>query len=303
LTTIDFELKNENRIGLDIAKGLRWERKPRDYIFPGFKTKTIGALFAPGGTGKSFLALELAIAIANNQADIAGFQPTSEGKVLYVNAEDDEDELNDRLSCCGERINPSLDEIIDENLIILPAMGGLQDYGWRSSKGEVSKELIDLIDFAKGYRLIILDTLTRFHRLNENDNGQMSQLLGNLEYVVKQTGASLLFIHHTNKAAAKDGELCGQLAARGADAIISNIRYAAFLHKMTGDEANKYGIDQNRQGFYLRFGVAKQNNGQPQSDRWLERKEGGVLLPVDLVSKTETNKTSRKERKIEKYYL
>jgi RecA-family ATPase len=296
MTTYDYVQSRQPKSFLNVADGLRMVRQPIDFIYPGFKARSAGVLFAQGGTGKSFLALELAIAVANNQADIAGFQPKGEGQVLYVNAEDDEEELCNRLSWIGERIHPSLDEKIARNLQIEPAMGIFKDFGWRSTDGCVSEELMSLAEYARGYRLIILDTLNRFHHLNENDNGQMSQFIGNLEFVVRLTGAAVLFMHHTNKTAIRNGDGDSQAAARGADAIISNVRHAAFLSKMTIDEAKSYGIDPERKDFFLRFGIAKQNSGLPLPDRWLERKEGGVLLPVELLKAKQPIKERNRAR-------
>jgi RecA-family ATPase len=278
-----------------MAKTLRAPRLPKDFIIPGFKVGTLGALIAPGGTGKSFLALELAMAVASPLADVAGFNPSRPGKVLYVNGEDPEDELADRVSWIGERIPPEADQMLVENLRIVPAMGSLLDFGKRpaSEDERISQDLADLIENAKGCRLIIIDTLTRFHRMNENDNGQMSQLLANFEHVMARTGAALLFIHHTNKASAKDGDTDNQAAARGADALMAHCRFAAYMVKMTEDEAGKYDMDPANRGFYLRFGVSKQNYGLSQEERWFERKEGGVLMPITLTPNPNTQRSKR----------
>ncbi len=43
-----------------------WETEPpkSDFVLPGFLAGTVGALFATGATGKSFLALEAALGVA-----------------------------------------------------------------------------------------------------------------------------------------------------------------------------------------------------------------------------------------------
>jgi hypothetical protein len=72
---------------------------------------------------------------------------------------------------------------------------------------------------------------------------------------------------------------------------------------MTTDEAPSYGITPERSGYYLRFGMAKLNYGLPQEERWFERKEGGVLLPVDLpLIKTTPLNTPKKENNNGKFH-
>ncbi|WP_223925548.1 helicase RepA family protein, partial [Aeromonas caviae] len=37
-----------------------------------------------------------------------------------------------------------------------------------------------------------------------------------------------------------------------------------------------------RRGFFVRFGVSKQNYDATPLDQWYERRDGGVLVPVEL---------------------
>ena len=55
---------------------------------------------------------------------------------------------------------------------------------------------------------------------------------------------------------------------------------AGFLQKMTEADAAKFSINDRQR--YVKFGICKQNYDLTPPDRWMERKEGGVLLPVDL---------------------
>jgi RecA-family ATPase len=268
----------------------------RDEIIPGFTVGTVGSFVAPGGTGKSFLALELALAVASPLADVAGFMPPRQGKTLYLNAEDPQVETGLRLAWLGERLSPEAKKAVDENFFMGSAYGSLIDLGKKPDGNNSDKSDIEQLanDFCN-YRLIILDTLTRFHSLDENNNGQMAVLISHLEHLARETGAAVLFLHHTNKASIRGGDLDSQAASRGANVLTANIRYSAYLVKMTETEANGYGIAKDRRNFYLRFGVAKQNYGLPQKDRWLERREGGVLVPVELLpERIKTNKMPRK---------
>jgi hypothetical protein len=78
-----------------------------------------------------------------------------------------------------------------------------------------------------------------------------------------------------------------QQAARGASALVDNARWGGYLCRMSAAESARLAdagrpIGPERRGYYLRFGVSKQNYGILPLERWYERQEGGVLLPVVL---------------------
>jgi hypothetical protein len=58
--------------------------------------KTVTLFGGDGGTGKSLLALQLAVAVAAGTAWIG--KPVSHGRVIFLSAEDDDDELHRRLN-------------------------------------------------------------------------------------------------------------------------------------------------------------------------------------------------------------
>lgn len=61
-------------MALDIMAAFTNEPPELDFIWPGFLAGTVGALVAPGATGKSFFALEAAMSIACSVAggDLVG---------------------------------------------------------------------------------------------------------------------------------------------------------------------------------------------------------------------------------------
>ena len=147
-----------------------------------------------------------------------------------------------------------------------------------------------MVEYCAGARLVVFDTLSRIHQLDENSNGDMAYLVSTLEHIADKTGAGILYLHHVSKGSSSAGQADQQHAARGASALIDNARWSAYVARMTDQEAEKLSdrIDRqpigDRRGFYVRFGENKQNYGVDQPARWFERREGGVLMPVDLVS-------------------
>lgn len=273
-------------MAIDIMEAFTNEPPELDFIWTGFLAGTVGALVAPGATGKSFLALEAAMSIACSVAggDVVNFEPQRTGRVVYLAGEDPQSALVRRVHAIGQHVNQSARQSIAENLALEPIMG-------KRLNVMDDRHLSRIIDYSTGARLIVLDTLSRIHQLDENSNGDMARLVATLEYIAATTGAAVLYLHHVNKGSARDGQTDQQQAARGASALIDNARWCGYIVKMTEDEAKQLSdrdydrqpIGNDRRGFFVRFGVSKQNYDVTPSDRWYQRQHGGVLLPVELV--------------------
>lgn len=147
-------------------------------------------------------------------------------------------------------------------------------------------------------RLVILDTLRAFHQADENNAGEMSQVISRLRMLANLTNAAIVFLHHTSKGLAVSGQGDLQQASRGSSVLTDNIRWQAFLSGMSKEESQKMsartdgkpiGEDYRRQ--YVRYGISKQNYGAPEQERWLYRRDGGILEPVHL-KPAASNKTT-----------
>jgi len=207
-------------MAIDIMASFQEEPPTLDFIWPGFLSGTVGALVAPGATGKSFWALEAAMAVACSVAggDVLNLKPRHSGRVVYLAGEDPEPALVRRVHAIGQHLNQNAREAIAENLTLEAIMGkrfNIMDERHRARVVEVCTDA----------RLIVLDTLSRIHTMDENSNGDMAALVATLEYVAAQTRASVLYLHHVNKGSARDGQLDQQQAARGASALIDNARW------------------------------------------------------------------------------
>lgn len=271
---------------IDIRSAFEKSPPDLDFIWPGFLAGTVGALVAPGATGKSFWTLEAAMAIACSVAggDVVNLRPQHAGRVVYLAGEDPEPALVRRVHAIGLHINQPAREAIAENLILLPIMGAMLNV-------MDDHHLARIIKRCAGARLIVLDTLSRIHNLDENSNGDMARLVATLEHVAASTGASVLYLHHVSKVSAREGLIDQPQAARGASALIDNARWCGFVARMTEDEARRLSdraydrqpIGNDRRSFFVRFGVSKQNYDATPLDQWYERRDGGVLVPVELV--------------------
>lgn len=289
-------------MAIDLRAAFENEPPVLDFIWPGFLAGTVGALVAPGATGKSFWALEAAMSVACGATvecgivggDLVGLAPASAGRVVYLAGEDPEVVLVGRIHAVGQHLSQQARDAIAENLIIEPIMGkGLNIVNER--------HLARVIEYCAGARLIVLDTLSRIHNLDENSNGEMAQLVAKLERVAVSTGASVLYLHHVSKGSARDGQADQQQAVRGASVLVDNVRWCGFVAKMTEREAvelsdrlyDRQPIGIDRRVHFVRFGVSKQNYDATPVDRWYSRHSGGVLLPVGLLDTKQDNGKGR----------
>lgn len=260
-------------MAIDIMRAFEEEPKPLDFVLPGMLAGSVGALVSPGGAGKSMLVLQIAATLAGGP-DLLRLGQHDTGRVVYLPAEDPEPALHHRLHALGRHVAPEYREAVAENLLIEPLVGyeiDILDDAWMQM----------LVDVAADSRLLILDTLRRFHRAEENDSGDMARVVGRLERIATETGCSIVFLHHSSKAAALQGQGDQQQASRGSSVLTDNIRWQAFMAGMTRAEAEDHGVSGDERRQYVKWGVSKQNYGLPVPERWLRRADGGVLLPAD----------------------
>lgn len=260
---------------IDVAAAFADEPKPLDFVLPGMLAGTVGALVSPGGAGKSMMALQLSALVAGG-IDLIGFDTQiPQGRVVILAAEDPVEALIHRLHALGTRMDPQRRELMAHGVDILPLLG----YGFDVMAPDW---LAWILEQAQGTRLLIIDTLRRVHTLDENDGGSMAALLAQLERIVHLTGCTILFLHHSSKAAALQGQGDMQQASRGSSVLVDNIRWQSYMAAMSREEAKTFDVDEERRGFFVRWGVSKQNYGKPVQECWLQRHDGGVLLPASL---------------------
>lgn len=266
-------------MAIDILHAFENEPPPLDFVLPGLLAGTVGAMVSPGGAGKSMLALELAVLVTTG-TDVSGFGQGVQrhtGKVAFLAAEDPADAIRHRLHALGQHLGPGVREQFAMDCIIEP-LAGLQ--------ADINKP--DWLEFveamASGRRLLFLDTLRRFHNFDENDSGQMAQLIGILEGVAHRTGCAVVFLHHASKAAALNGQGDMQQASRGSSVLVDNVRWQMFLAGCSKAEASTLEVDDVMRAYFVRTGTSKQNYGPPTGEVWLRRGDGGILIPAEFAT-------------------
>lgn len=145
----------------------------------------VSLLVGPPNVGKSFISMGLALAIAEAQSDFLGQKLRSSGSVLYIDEENPVDVVYHRLLSLGMtakgkdnihyyhrqgiRLDRNPEKVLDDALLIKP-------------------------------ELIVIDSLTRFHSVDENSSGTINQLFNEaIMPLARETGASVVLLHHTKK--------------------------------------------------------------------------------------------------------
>lgn len=275
-----------------------FENKPpvMQCLWPKFLLGTVGALVAPGATGKSFWALQAAMAVACDVpgGDLLGLKPEVHGRVHYIAGEDPEIAIMHRIHSLGAHLSDEARQSIAKNFSIESAVGQPQNLMNPEQRG-------GLIEKCHGMKLIVIDTLSRVHQMDENSNGEMGALITILEHIAIKTGASVLYLHHVSKTAIREGSADQQSASRGASALTNQPRWCAFMSRMSIDEAKVFS---DRPGgtsigdsldLYVKHGSTKENYAQKDPAVWYKRSEGGVLLPV-ILHRIEKASSTRRER-------
>ena len=160
---------------------------------------TLTMLSAHGGSGKTWLALNIAVNIAIEGA-----------KVLYWTKEDSAGYLKSRLNILIEHFYKNKQDVINQNIYFSDSASAISSYHFF---------LLEKHNFD----VLILDPLLSFFIDsfdNENDNVQARKFISMLVNESQKRKITTLLIHHHNKS--KDSEF----KARGASAFLDSSRLA-----------------------------------------------------------------------------
>jgi RecA-family ATPase len=158
----------------------------------------VDSLWARAGVGilggapkccKSWLALEIAVAVTSGQRCLHRFAVGDSGPALLYMAEDAAPVVKARL--CGICRHRGLDlNKLDIHLITAAAL--------RLDRAQDQSRLRDAVACYKP-RLLVLDPFVRLHRIDENDAGQVSALLGYLRELQRELDVAIMVVHHARK--------------------------------------------------------------------------------------------------------
>ena len=170
----------------------RKEFPPISYVVPGLIPEGLSILAGRPKVGKSWLALDVGIAVAAERVCLGERRPTS-GDVLYAALEDN-----------PRRLQRRIDKILSPVSAEWPKRLTLATTWRRLDKGGVD----DVVQWADGVtnpRLCILDILAGVRPIRTRDGyTEDYESLAALHRMANERGLAVLVLHHTRKMEAED---------------------------------------------------------------------------------------------------
>ena len=142
---------------------------------------------------KSFLALDLAVAVASGTPCLRHFPVSRPGRVLLYAAEDALHIVRRRLEGICAAADVSLQEL-DVHVITYPTV--------RLDLPADRARLEQTVEQLKP-RLLVLDPFVRLHRIDENASGEVAPLLAYLRELQRRHNLAVLVVHHAKKGAGR----------------------------------------------------------------------------------------------------
>lgn len=209
----------------------------------------VGFIYGEGGSYKSLAALWLVviracIEINNSLRWLARFEVQC-GKSIFFSAEDVEIDLHHRTpailnSIHAERIEIPLSayqNIVSENCLIVSREQWVADgeLFLIDENGNRTRKYYQVVDLIKtfGASLVIFETLSRIANVDENDNRAAARVVGVLEMLRDDTGATILCIAHSSKVnRGGKTDTHGQNGMRGGGAFMDNARFGLWFRAL-----------------------------------------------------------------------
>jgi hypothetical protein len=201
-------------VGIDLDELLALDIPEPRYVVEKLIPEGVSILGGKPKQGKSFLMLEVALAIALGEKAL-GSLAVEPGHVLYLALEDSRKRLKKRC----QRIMESRGWPPTGKLKLVTANEWPRMGGGKPGEGGLEK-LREWLSAHRDTKLVIVDTLAKFRPLSHRDATYASDygVVGDIKAVADEFGVALSIVHHLRKAGADDpvDQLSGTLGIGGA---------------------------------------------------------------------------------------
>jgi RecA-family ATPase len=190
---------------LPVINPADWQGKdipPRNWIVGDWIPEgAVTLLSGDGGTGKSLLALQLAVAVSTGERWLS--LPTITGNALVLAAEDESDELHRRLFDVATALGRPLADL--DRLRIIAAAGydaALFEADEGAARGVWTRRFLQLGDLVRTHvpRVVILDTSADLYAANENARRQVKQFINGLARLAMEMRCGIVLLSHPSRA-------------------------------------------------------------------------------------------------------
>jgi hypothetical protein len=221
---------------------------PRDWLYGRvYIRKFVSGMIAPGGVGKTSLALVEALAMVTGKP-LLGLAPRKPLKVAVWNGEDPREEIDRRIAAIcihygitdadiGDRLTVHTSrEVTDEQDRLIIAR--LEPNGLVVQVPVVKKVIKEIK--AGDIDVTIIDPFISSHRVSENSNDAIDVVIKQWNLIAENANCGVMLIHHSRKVA-PGMERTGE-DARGASALRDGVRVLRVANQMDEAFAIKNGV-------------------------------------------------------------
>lgn len=240
----------------------------------------IALLAAPGGMGKSSLAVGIAVSVATGRRLLADKIYGTELSALYINAEDSKIEIQRRAwAFCLHHSVAEHDlarfKVLATDDWQVQQLSFLKNDKSTSILNQTSIDYFETLLSELRPDVVVLDPLVALcGGGNLNDNAAMSLVMRALKRLANKFDCAILILHHTRKG----GDLSNAESIGGASAIVNLARRAIMAMPMTVDEAKVMGVLPSERHSFFRV-IASKSNLVARSDQTPWYKLSSVTLP------------------------
>jgi hypothetical protein len=171
-----------------------------------WSAQAVGIIGGEPKCGKSFLALDLAVAVASGTACLRRFPTQQPGTVLLFAAEDPPQIVRQRLEGIAHAASVDF-QTLDVHVITVPMLRLDQNQHQQALQATVAN---------LQPKLLVLDPLVRLHGIDENIAAEVAPLLGYLRNLQRRNHTAVAVVHHARKGAARER---GGQALRGSSEL------------------------------------------------------------------------------------
>jgi RecA-family ATPase len=188
-----------------------------------WSAEAVGIVGGEPKCGKSFLALDMAVAVASGAPCLRRFPTVRRGPVLVFAAEDSLTVVRQRLVGIAAAANTTL-EAIEIHVIIAPVV-----------RLDLELDRTRLEDTVRALRpaLLVLDPFVRLHRIDENASAEVAPLLDFLRGLQRRYQVAVVLVHHARKGAS---HVRGGQALRGSSELHAWGDSNLYLRRNADDE-------------------------------------------------------------------
>ncbi len=239
--------------------------QPVDWIVKGrFARKFVTVTLAPGGVGKTRVAMSECVGVATGIPGMLGnAKLRSQGAAWYYSTEDPRCALEERVAglLSKHRLTPSKVPFAVTSGQQLPLVLVSREDGKYVVNEEMVKHIIQTIQHNK-IALMVIDPFVKCHMLDENDNAGIDKVAATMARIADEGNCAVHVIHHTRKLQEKAVKnFRGDMdVSRGASALVSAARIAHTLtrynHELDGDN---YQVAASEAWRWVRLDDAKDN--------------------------------------------